>query len=42
QHFRDVLIASLDIDLTKESIVSIFDESRVVANAGRAVDALND
>ena len=41
QHFRDVLIASLDIDLTKESIVSIFDESRVVANAGRAVDALD-
>ena len=42
QHFRDVLVASLDVDLTKDSIVSIFDESRVVANAGRAVDALND
>ena len=42
QHFRDVLVSSLDIDLTKESIVSIFDETRVVANAGRAVDALDD
>lgn len=42
QHFRDILVSSLDIDLTKESIVSIFDETRVVANAGRAVDALDD
>jgi adenylosuccinate lyase len=42
QHFRDVLVSSLDIDLTKESIVSIFDETRVVANAGQAVDALDD
>ncbi len=42
QHFRDVLVSSLDVDLTKESIVSIFDETRVVANAGRAVDALDD
>ncbi|MBU6226869.1 MAG: adenylosuccinate lyase [Acidobacteria bacterium] len=42
QHFRDVLVSSLDIDLTKASIVSIFDETRVVANAGRAVDALDD
>lgn len=42
QHFRDVLVSSLDIDLTKESIFSIFDETRVVANAGRAVDALDD
>lgn len=42
QHFRDVLVSSLDIDLTKESIVAIFDETRVVANAGRAVDALDD
>ena len=42
RHFRDILVSSLDIDLTKESIVSIFDETRVVANAGRAVDALDD
>ena len=42
QHFRDVLVSSLDVDLTKESIVAIFDETRVVANAGRAVDALDD
>ncbi len=42
QHFRDVLVSSLDIDLTKEAIVAIFDETRVVANAGRAVDALDD
>jgi adenylosuccinate lyase len=42
QHFRDVLVASLDVDLTKEAIIGIFDEARVVANAGRAVDALND
>ena len=42
QHFRDVLVASLDVDLTKEAIIGIFDEARVVANAGRAVDALDD
>ena len=42
QHFRDVLVASLDVDLTKEAIIGIFDEARVVANAGRAVDALNE
>jgi adenylosuccinate lyase len=42
QHFRDVLVSSLDVDLTKEAIVAIFDEARVVANAGRAVEALND
>ena len=42
QHFRDVLVASLDVDLTKEAIIGIFDEARVVANAGRTVDALND
>ncbi|MFM8389846.1 MAG: adenylosuccinate lyase, partial [Actinomycetota bacterium] len=29
QHFRDVLVSSLDIDLTKEAIIDIFDESRV-------------
>ncbi|MBM3730658.1 MAG: adenylosuccinate lyase [Actinobacteria bacterium] len=42
QHFREVLIASLDIDLTKGAIVAIFDESRVVANAARAIDAIDD
>ena len=41
QHFRDVLVSSLDIDLTKEAIIDIFDESRVVANAARAIDALD-
>ena len=40
-HFRDVLVASLDVDLSKEEIVAIFDESRVVANAARALDALD-
>lgn len=40
-HFRDVLIASLDVDLTKDAILAIFDETRVVANAGLAVDALD-
>lgn len=41
QHFREVLVSSLDIDLTKEAIIDIFDESRVVANAARAIDALD-
>lgn len=40
QHFRDVLVSSLDIDLSKEAIIGIFDESRVVANAARSIDAL--
>ena len=40
-HFRDVLVSSLDVDLTTQAITTIFDESRVVANAGRAVDALD-
>jgi len=40
-HFRDVLVSSLDVDLTTQAITAIFDESRVVANAGRAVDALD-
>ncbi|MBU3702751.1 MAG: adenylosuccinate lyase [Ilumatobacteraceae bacterium] len=40
-HFRDVLVASLDVDLSKEAIVAIFDESRIVANAAHAVDALD-
>ncbi len=40
-HFRDVLVASLDVDLSKQAISAIFDEGRVVANAGRAVDALD-
>jgi adenylosuccinate lyase len=40
-HFRDVLVASLDVDLTKDAILAIFDEARVVANAGLAVDALD-
>lgn len=39
-HFRDVLVSSLDVDLSKQAISAIFDEGRVVANAGRAVDAL--
>ena len=39
-HFRDVLTASLDVGLTGEAIRAIFDESRVLANAARAVDAL--
>ncbi|MFM7744133.1 MAG: lyase family protein, partial [Actinomycetota bacterium] len=41
QHFRDVLVSSLDIDLTTEAIIDIFDESHVVANAARAIDALD-
>ncbi len=40
-HFRDVLVASLDVDLSKDAIVAIFDESRVVANAAHALDALD-
>ncbi len=40
QHFRDILVSSLDVDLTKESIIGIFDEARVVANAARSIDAL--
>ena len=40
-HFRDVLVASLDVDLTKDAILAIFDEARIVANAGLAVDALD-
>ena len=40
-HFRDVLVSSLDVDLSKQAISAIFDEGRVVANAGRAVDALD-
>ena len=42
RHFREVLTTSLDINLSNEQINDIFDESRVVANAGRAVDALDD
>ena len=41
-HFRDVLTASLDVGLTGEAIRAIFDESRVLANAARAVDALEN
>jgi adenylosuccinate lyase len=40
--FRDVLTSSLDVNLSTESINAIFDESRVVSNASRAVDALRD
>ena len=40
-HFREVLTSSLDVTLTTEAIRAIFDESRVLANAARAVDALN-
>jgi len=40
-HFRDVLVSSLDVDLSTQAISAIFDEGRVVANAGRAVDALD-
>jgi len=39
-HFRDVLIESLDVDLSHEQLKEIFDESRVVAHAGRTIDAL--
>ncbi|MEY2626928.1 MAG: adenylosuccinate lyase [Actinomycetota bacterium] len=42
RHFREVLTTSLDINLSNDQIGDIFDESRVVANAGRAVDALDD
>lgn len=41
-HFRDVLTSSLDVNLTGEAIRAIFDESRVLANAARAVDALEN
>jgi adenylosuccinate lyase len=41
-HFRDVLTSSLDVNLSKEAIRAIFDETRVLANAARAVDALSD
>jgi hypothetical protein len=37
-----VLTSSLDVNLSKEAIRGIFDESRVLANAARAVDALAD
>ena len=42
EHFRDVLVSSLDVDLPTQTINAIFDEARVVANAGRALDALDD
>ena len=42
RHFKEVLATSLDINLSNDQINDIFDESRVVANAGRAVDALDD
>ena len=42
RHFREVLTTSLDINLSNDQINDVFDESRVVANAGRAVDALDD
>ena len=40
--FREVLTSSLDINLSSEAINAIFDESRVVSNASRAVDALRN
>ena len=40
--FREVLTSSLDVNLSNDAINEIFDESRVVANASRAVDALDD
>ena len=40
--FREVLTSSLDINLSNEAINAIFDESRVVSNASRAVDALRN
>lgn len=40
--FREVLTSSLDVNLSNDAINGIFDESRVVANASRAVDALDD
>ena len=42
RHFREVLVGSLDVNLTNDRIAEIFDESRVVVNAARAVDALDD
>jgi adenylosuccinate lyase len=39
-HFKDVLTGSLDVNLSKDAIRAIFDESRVLSNASRAVDAL--
>jgi adenylosuccinate lyase len=39
-HFRDVLTSSLDVNLSHAQLKEIFDESRVVAHAGRTIDAL--
>ena len=39
-HFRDVLMSSLDVNLSHGQLKEIFDESRVVAHAGRTIDAL--
>lgn len=41
-HFKDVLTGSLDVNLSKDAIRAIFDESRVLSNASRAVDALGE
>lgn len=39
-HFRDVLMSSLDVNLSHGQLKEIFDESRVVAHAGHTIDAL--
>jgi len=39
-HLRDVLVESLDVNLTHEQLRFIFDESRVLEHASKTIDAL--
>ena len=39
-HLRDVLVESLDVNLTHEQLRFIFDESRVLEHASKTMDAL--
>lgn len=39
-HLRDVLVESLDVNLTHEQLRFIFDESRVLEHASKIIDAL--
>jgi adenylosuccinate lyase len=39
-HLRDVLVESLDVNLTHEQLRFIFDESRVLVHASKTIDAL--
>jgi adenylosuccinate lyase len=39
-HLRDVLVESLDVNLTHEHLRFIFDESRVLEHASKTIDAL--